>query len=117
MALPAYAFVPQPLTRPHRAALPAALYLGLAAVDLLGSLAAFSVGIAEGNPFMAWLLAMNWFIPGKILISLFVTALILVVYGHSPRWRGVAWAGVWVMAGVSCLHLWALPHLILVAGR
>lgn len=66
---------------------------------------------------MAWLVAMNWFIPGKIAISLVVVALMIVVCGHSARWRWVAWTGVWVMCGVLGLHLWALPRLLLLAGR
>ena len=100
------------LSWPFRAAVPAVLYLVLAAADLLFSLVAFSYGIAEGNPFMAWLLERGLFVPGKIALSLLVAGLMLAVYTRSPRWGWVAWGGVTVMTGVLALHLWALPRLL-----
>lgn len=100
------------LVQPHRAAFPAALYLIFATADMLFSLIAFSYGIAEGNPFMAWLLARGVFVPGKIMVSLLVAGLMLIVYGCSRRWCGVVWGGVTVMGAVVGFHLWALPQLL-----
>ena len=79
------------LTRPHQAAFPAALYLILASADLIFSLVAFALGVAEGNPFMAWLLAQGFFVPGKILVSLMVAALMLASW-RSSRHRSPAYA-------------------------
>lgn len=104
--------VPQHLSRPHQAAFPAALYLIFAAADLVFSLLAFSLGIAEGNPFMAWLLEMGVFISGKIVLSLLVAALMLVVYARAARWRWVIWSGVGIMGAVTAFHLWALPQIV-----
>lgn len=98
------------LARPHRAAFPAALYLVLAAADLFFSLVAFSHGVPEGNPFMAWLLVRGMFVPGKIGVSLLVAALMVIVHGGAGRWRGVVWGGVALMGVTVAFHLWALPQ-------
>jgi hypothetical protein len=100
------------LTRPHQAAFPAALYLILAAADLIFSLVAFNLGVPEGNPFMAWLLARGLFVPGKIGISLLIVLLMLAVYGGTHRWRWLAWGAVGIMMPVVGFHLWALPLLM-----
>jgi hypothetical protein len=99
------------LTRPHRAAFPVALYLVFAAADLVFSLFAFSHGVAEGNPAMAWLLGHGLFIPGKILLSLAVAALMMVVYTASRRWWWAVWGAVTLMGVVVVYHVWALPQL------
>lgn len=113
LSLPVAAQPPIALCSHRAAAVPAGLYLVLSLADMLCSLAAFSHGIAEGNPFMAWLLAMNWFVPGKIAVSLLVAALMVVVYSRAPHRRWVVWGGVGVMVAVFGLHLWALPRLLL----
>src|SRR5579883_1285231 len=48
-----------------RPTFPVTLYLVFAAGDLLFSLIAFSHGVAEANPVMAWLLRAGYFVPGK----------------------------------------------------
>jgi len=99
------------LARPHRAAFPVALYLVFAAADLIFSLCAFSHGVAEGNPVMAWLLAHGLFIPGKIILSMAVAALMMVVYAASRRWWWAVWGAVTLMGTVVIYHVWALPQL------
>jgi len=99
------------LARPHRAAFPVALYLIFAAADLFFSLLAFSHGVGEGNPAMAWLLAHGLFVPGKICLSLVVAMLMMVVYNASRRWWWAVWGSVTVMAMVVLYHVWALPQL------
>jgi hypothetical protein len=101
----------------RRAAFPISLYVTLSGADLVFSLIAFSLGIAEGNPFMAWLLKHGLFLPGKIGVTLLVAGLMLVVYVRARRGRSVVWAGVWVMASVVALHLWALPRLLHMPAR
>ena len=97
---------------PHEGAFPAALYLLFAALDLLFSLVAFSLGIMEGNPFMAWLLQHGLFVSGKIALSLAMAVLMLVIHAQSRRWRWVVWGGVGMMGSVVAFHLWALPLIL-----
>jgi hypothetical protein len=99
------------LARPHRAAFPVALYLIFAAADLIFSLCAFSHGVAEGNPAMAWLLDHDLFIPGKIVLSLIVSVLMMVVYTASRRWWWAVWGAVTLMGAVVVYHVWALPQV------
>jgi hypothetical protein len=101
----------------RRAAFPVSLYVMFSAADLVFSLMAFSLGVAEGNPFMAWLLKQGVFLPGKIGVTVLVAALMLVVYVRARRGRSVVWGGVWLMAGVVAFHLWALPTLLHVPTR
>lgn len=101
------------LIRPdHRSWFPAALYLLFAMADLFFSLIAFRFGIAEGNPFMAWLVVHGLFIPGKILLTLLVTGLMVVIYSAARRWHWTIWSGVALMGGVVAYHLWALPQIV-----
>lgn len=102
------------LARPDRRSFfPAALYLLFGIADLFFSLMAFQFGVAEGNPFMAWLVTHGLFIPGKILLSFLVTGLMVVVYSAARRWRWTVWSGVGLMGAVVAYHMWALP---IVAG-
>lgn len=93
------------------ALLPAFLYLAFSAADMGFSLSAFSLGVAEANPFLAVLVARGYFVPGKVLLSLIVAALMVVIYTASRRWRWTVWGGVGVMAAVVAFHVWALPRL------
>ena len=111
MFSPAARTLHQRLNRPHRAAFAASLYLIFGIADLLFSLVAFSYGIPEGNPVMAWFLDAGLFLPAKIGLSLLVAVLMLVVYGRAERWRWVAWGGVGVMGAVVGFHLLALPRI------
>ena len=100
------------LARPHRSSwFPASLYLLFGFADLFFSLMAFQFGVAEGNPFMAWLVANGLFVPGKILLSFLVTGLMVVVYSAAKRWRWTVWSGVALMGGVVLYHMWALPRI------
>lgn len=95
----------------YRAAFPVSLYLIFAAADLFFSLVAFSYGVAEGNPVMAWLLRQGLFVPGKVLLSLVVAAIMTVVYSASRRWHWAVWGGVAMTGAVVAYHLWAIPHV------
>ncbi|MES2461709.1 MAG: DUF5658 family protein [Armatimonadota bacterium] len=90
---------------------PAALYFLFGMADLFFSLMAFQFGVAEGNPFMAWLVTHGLFVPGKILLSFVVTGLMVVVYSATKRFRWTVWSGVTLMAGVVAYHMWALPRI------
>ena len=103
------------LARPHRAAFPVALYLIFAAADLFFSMLAFSHGVGEGNPAMAWLLERGLFVPGKVCLSLAVATLMIVVYSSSRRWGWAVWGSVTVMGVVVVYHVWALPQLSSIA--
>lgn len=105
------------LNRAHGAAFPAALYLILSSMDLLFSLVAFSHGVGEANPFMAWLVTVGLFIPGKIAVSCLVAGLMLTVHSHATRWSWVAWGGVAVMGAVTLFHVWGLSTLPVFAVR
>lgn len=98
------------------AALPVALYLVFALGDLLCSEVAFAYGIAEGNPFMNWLLRMGLFVPGKILLSVVVAGVMAAAYRMSLRARVASWCGVAVTGAVVVYHLWALPQIISLAS-
>ena len=105
------------LVRPHRRAwFPAALYLLFALADLFFSLIAFRFGVAEGNPFMAWLVLHGLFVPGKIMLTLLVTGLMVIVYSAARRWRWTVWSGVGLMGFVVAYHLWALPRVMGLPG-
>ncbi|MGC4047861.1 MAG: DUF5658 family protein [Armatimonas sp.] len=91
-------------------ALPAALFLFLSAGDLLFSLRAFSLGYQEGNPFLAFLLDKGLFLPGKILLSLVLAAIMMVILRATKRYAGVVWGGVALMVGVNAIHVAALSR-------
>jgi hypothetical protein len=98
--------------RPDRGSwFPASLYLLFGLADLFFSLMAFRFGVAEGNPFMAWLVMHGLFVPGKLLLSFLVTGLMVVVYSAARRWRWTVWSGVVLMGCVVAYHLWALPRI------
>lgn len=103
--------IAESLTRPIPGGFAAALYLVFSVADLLFSLVAFSYGVAEGNPAMAWLLERGVFIQGKIALTLLVAGLMMVIYAASRRYRWTVWSGVGVMAAVVAYHLWAIPRL------
>ncbi len=81
----------------------AILYLLLGAADLVLSLAAFRLGVAEGNPVLAFMAARGLFVPAKVALTLLAAGLIVVVY-RSPRARLLCWAGVALMALVDGYH-------------
>lgn len=91
-------------------ALPAVLFLCLSFGDMFFSLHAFSLGYAEGNPFMAYLLERGLFMPGKALLSVVLAGLMLVILKATKRYTGVVWGGVVFMLGVNAFHMASLSR-------
>ncbi|MFB3880096.1 MAG: DUF5658 family protein [Armatimonadota bacterium] len=87
----------------------AAIYLALSLCDYLLSLAAFQLGVPEGNPVLRWAAAHGVFSLAKVGLTL-VAAILIVVLSRARQGRAVAWAGVTVMAAVNVYHMVAL-HL------
>ncbi|MBN1458102.1 MAG: hypothetical protein JXA57_01105 [Armatimonadetes bacterium] len=85
----------------------ALVYVGLGLADMFFSLTAFVNGVPEANPVMAWLLAKGLFIPGKLLLTGLVAALIAASY-RMEQARPVAWAALGVTAAVNLYHVWGL---------
>jgi hypothetical protein len=82
----------------------AMLYLILGAADLVLSLAAFHLGVAEGNPVLAFMARRGLFVPAKVALTVLAAGLIAVVY-RNPRARPLCWAGVALMAVVDAYHV------------
>jgi hypothetical protein len=71
------------------------------------SLAAFTAGVPEGNPLLAWLMPNGLFVPMKLLLTALIACLIAYFY---PR-KGVqpaAWLALLLTAAVDVYHLWGL---------
>lgn len=85
----------------------AVLYLAFGLADMFLSMTAFGLGVPEANPVMAWLFAHDLFVPGKMLLTVIVAALIVATY-PVRRARPAAWAALLVTAGVDVYHLWGL---------
>ncbi len=71
----------------------AVMYVTLSMSDMVLSVVAFTHGVPEGNPAMAWLVARGLFIPGKVALTVLAACLIARLYprGHG---RGVAWTAL-----------------------
>lgn len=85
----------------------ALLYAALSLTDMLFSLAAFTEGVGEGNPLLAWLMPTGLFIPVKLLLTALIACLIAHFY---PR-KGIqpaAWLALLVTAAVNVYHVWGL---------
>ncbi len=89
----------------------AALYVGLSATDHLLSLAAFSLGVQEGNPALAFLLQRGLFGPAKLLLTLLAGTLIATLYRYEPV-RRLTWLAVLAMAAVDVYHIISLHALL-----
>lgn len=89
----------------------AALYAAFGLGDLIFSLAAFHLGIPEGNPVLRWACLHGWFVPAKLALTLVVAFLIDLLYGMD-RARTVCWAAVAAMALVDALHAISLSALL-----
>jgi hypothetical protein len=89
----------------------ALVYVAFGLMDMVLSLAAFAVGISEGNPFLAWLGGYGLFIPGKLLLTGLTALLINLLYPFA-RTRYIAHAAVALMALVNAYHVWALNALL-----
>jgi hypothetical protein len=84
--------------------LAAMLYLALGMADLALSRAAFHLGVAEGNPMLAFMARHGLFVPAKVALTVLAAVLMVIVY-RSPRARLVCWAGVALMALVDAYHV------------
>ncbi len=85
-------------------------YLILGLADMSLSLIAFTCGISEANPFMAWLLSHGLFVPGKMMLTAVAAGLIAWTY-RQRLGRALAWATVIAMLAVNLYHLWGLGAL------
>lgn len=82
-------------------------YVAFGLTDMFLSLTAFTLGVPEGNPVMAWLLAEGLFVPVKVLLTATVAVLIGVSY-PAKRARPAAWAALFITAAVDVYHVWGL---------
>lgn len=82
----------------------ALLYLILGVADLGFSLLAFRLGVAEGNPLLAWMEARGLFIPAKLALTGVATGLIAVLYSRD-RARALCWALIALMVVVNAYHV------------
>jgi len=89
----------------------ALLYIIFGLTDLLLSLAAFALGVLEGNPLLAWLAGCGLFVPAKILLTLAAALLIVLLYSRAGT-RPFAHSAVLAMAMVDLYHIWALRALL-----
>lgn len=89
----------------------AALYAAFGLADLVFSLAAFHLGIPEGNPVLRWACLHGLFVPAKLALTLVVAFLIDLLYGVG-RVRAVCWGAVVAMACVDALHAISLSALL-----
>jgi hypothetical protein len=88
----------------------AATYVLLSLTDMVFSSLAFTLGVPEGNPVMAWLCRHGLFMPAKLLLTGLVAGLMLKLYPRRQV-RSVAWLAVAAMAGVVAYHIWAFSTL------
>jgi hypothetical protein len=89
----------------------AALYAAFGLGDLVFSLAAFHLGIPEGNPVLRWACLHGWFVPAKLALTLAVAFLINLLYGVD-RVRAICWGAVAAMAFVDAVHAISLTVLL-----
>jgi hypothetical protein len=89
----------------------AGLYLVFGCTDLFCSLIAFKLGLPELNPIFRWLLAHDLFVPGKLALTVFVGALIIMLYPHRSG-RVVSRSGVLLMGAVTAYHLLGLEMIL-----
>ena len=89
----------------------ASLYIAFGLMDLILSLAAFAIGIPEGNPVLAWMGQQGLFFPAKVILTILVAFLIASLYPHKSV-RPVAYSAILIMAFVDAYHVWALCALL-----
>jgi hypothetical protein len=85
-------------------------YMVLSMADMACSLFAFSVGVPEMNPLLAWMAERGCFVPAKVGLSAVVGAMMVWMYGVR-RGRVACWGAVIVMAGVNVYHVWGFSKL------
>lgn len=89
----------------------AALYAAFGLGDLVFSLAAFHLGIPEGNPVLRWACLHGWFVPAKLGLTLVAAFLIERLYDVN-RIRTICWGAVVTMAFVNAVHAISLSTLL-----
>jgi hypothetical protein len=89
----------------------AALYVVFGWTDLFCSLIAFRLGLPELNPIFRWLLAHDLFVPGKLVLTVLVAALIIRLYPNRSG-RIVSRGGVLLMGSVTAYHLLGLEMML-----
>lgn len=90
----------------------ACLYLLLGTWDLFFSLIAFSHGVPEGNPLLAYLLAHNLFVVAKASITVFISLIIVYTYDRSKAAAYVSWISVVIMLWIDVVHVLSLHYLV-----
>ncbi len=85
----------------------ALLYAAFSLTDLLLTRAAFSLGVGEANPLLAWLDGHGLFVPAKVALTLVAALLIGFLYSRG-RARGIAWSALLLMVSVVGYHFWGL---------
>jgi hypothetical protein len=89
----------------------ASLYIAFGLMDLILSLAAFALGIPEGNPVLAYMEQQGLFLPAKVILTILVAILIAFLHHHKSV-RPVAYSAILIMAFVDAYHVWALSALL-----
>jgi hypothetical protein len=74
-------------------------------------LAAFNLGVYEGNPLLAWFADFGLFIHAKITLTALAATLIALLYSLAPV-RPIVHLAIFVMALVDVYHVWALSALL-----
>jgi hypothetical protein len=83
------------------------LYVVFSMGDMALSSIAFSLGVGEANPLLAWLAAHSMFVPAKIGLTALVAGLMHWFYPR-PYGRGLACFVVVLMLGLLIYHYWGL---------
>ena len=89
----------------------ASLYVAFGLTDLVLSLAAFTFGVREGNPVLAWLGQHGLFVPAKLLFTGVAAGMIAALYSR-VQVRLLAYSAVAIMAAVDIYHIHALSALL-----
>ena len=85
----------------------AALYTAFGVTDLWLSLAAFRLGVSEGNPFLAFMGQHGLFVPAKLVLTAITAALIGFLYRRA-RAQLICWGALLVMVMVDVYHVVSL---------
>jgi hypothetical protein len=85
----------------------AVVYLVLGLGDLIMSLAAFRLGVAEGNPVLAFMVVHGLFVPAKLIFTVLAAGLIVTLYSRS-RVQLICWSVLILMALVDVYHVVSL---------
>ena len=79
--------------------------------DLLMSLFAFSKGVQEANPVLAYALKHGFFIEAKVGLAAFIVVAAIITRKNILS-RRVVFMACLIMTGVAIFHLYHLPQLL-----